>query len=257
MKKVRPGEGIRHRASEWNEIAEATNHYTRSRRRQGFEPIMSSRAYLVNGSDIILGTNGTGSSLNQFDAVVVSAANPGPETSPAEWHQKITVDLSLSHGKCEPIGICQEAIPPGAIGRVMVSGVSPCLLTMNDATDDIAVGESGSATLVSRGSTTSGKVGGTGLTIIDDAAGQGLVSIGKFRSCHATHYIGTLSGTLETDDEDVEVGGLSAMDGKATTDSSITAENTFGFEADSGAAAFIVWNDTPEQWELIQVACPE
>jgi hypothetical protein len=36
----------------------------------------------------------------------------------------------------------------------------------------------------------------------------------------------------------------------------LTVKNILGFDGDSGAWCYIVWNITAQQWELLQIACP-
>ena len=256
VQKVKAGQAMKFKASEWNQIADATNHVNANRLRGG-GPIACSRNYEVNGSDIILGMNSAGAQINQFDAVLVGTATPEP--SHPDWTQKIGVNVDFSAGaECEHLAIAQENIAPGAFGRILVSGVSPARLTLTDSADDIAVGASGSGVLVSRGSTQSGKVGGQGLAILySDGDAWGLVSVGVFSSCHATSYLGTLDGAIASDDDPrtATVDGLVALNGKATTASSLTAANHFEWDADDDAKCLITWDEAGERWVLIQVAC--
>ena len=254
MRKVQAGQPIKFRASEWNQIAEATNYVNQTRARGG-SVVERSRNYNVNGSDKILGLNGSGTTINQFDAVAIG--DPTPETDNPEWHQKIAVDVTLPTGsRCENLAIAQEGIPAGAFGRIMVSGVSPAHVTRNDVDDDLAVGQSASGTLTSRGTTQSGKVGGQGFKLLySDGSDWALVAVGSFSSCHATQYLGTLGDEITASTSTVSIGSLSAMNGKTTTETTLTASNHFEWDASSGAKCLIHWNDNSETWVLVQVAC--
>jgi len=256
VEKVKAGQSIQFKATEWNQIAEATN-YVNTTRARGGGPIETSRNWKVNGSDIILGVNNTGAVIEQFDAVIVGDATPDPTNS--EWHQKLAVDLTIPTGDgCESVAIAQEGFGIGEFGRIMVSGVSPARVDLQDSLDDIATTQNASATLKSRGSTQSGNVGGRGCELLySDGATWGVVRIGQFPSCHATQYLGTLDGAIASDDDPLEatVDGLVALNGKATTASSVTAANHFAWDGEDDAKAMIVWDDAGDRWVLIQVAC--
>jgi len=256
MEKVKPGHAIKFKAQEWNQVVDATNHVNTTRARGG-DVVERSRNYLVNGSDIVLGINGTGATINQFDAVVIGSVQPA--TSNAEWHQKIAVNVTTPTGSdCEKIAIAQEGFAAGEFGRILVSGISPARVDIEDASDDIAVGQAGEATLKSRGSTQSGKVGGQGSRITyTDGSTWSLVMVGNFTSCHATRYLGTLDGAIASDDDPLTatVDGLVALNGQATTEASLTAVNHFSWDADDGAKCLVEWDAAGSRWVLVQVAC--
>jgi hypothetical protein len=255
MKKVKAGQAVDFKATEWNQIVDATNYVNQTRARGG-QAIERSRNYLVNGSDIILGVNNTGATISQFDAVALG--DPTPDTNNSEWHQKIAVNVDWPTGnRCENLAIAQEGIAAGEFGRIMVSGISPAHVTRSDVDDDLAVGQAGSGTLKSRGTTQSGNPGGFGCKLLySDGSDWALVSVGSFASCHATQYLGTLSDAITSSTSTIDVGSLSAMNGKSTLATTLNASNHFSWEASSGAKCLIHYNDNSETWVLVQVECP-
>jgi len=259
MKKRQPGDPLAIAATEWNEIVDATNIVIASRQRGG-GPVFCSRNYLVNGSDIILGT---GPECDQFDAVTLGAITP--DISNPDWHQKIAVNIGFPTGeRCEIIGVCQEAFKAGEYGRIMVGGVSPVKIDMQDDDDDIAIGD-GTGTLTSRGTTQSEKPGGQGVKIVygKEADGYALVQLGQVESCHATMYTGAIKEEIAEDDDPAEaiIKDLAGVNGKKTTEEELTAKNSFKFNANEDALALIVWHEPATSsgdgyWLLIQVECP-
>lgn len=72
----------------------------------------------------------------------------------------------------------------------------------------------------------------------------------------STMYYGLQVGALLTSDGANPIDNLEAMNGQATTDNSITANNVFSWEADDNAPTIIVWNVSDSDWDMIQVKCP-
>jgi len=265
MKKVKAGQAVDFKASEWNQIVDATNYVNQTRARGG-QAIERSRNYLVNGSDIILGVNNTGATINQFDAVALGETTPA--TSHSEWHQKIAVNVDWPTGDlCENLAIAQEGIAAGEFGRIMVSGVSPARIAFDKYHDgdDLCIGQAGGGTLKTRGAYTGdGKdclVGGIGLKLIHQGGAtggdQGLVSVGQFSSCHSTRYLGNLTDDLEETDTTFQIDGLVALNGKATSESLLDVANPFEFYGDDDALALVEWDEAGERWILVQVGCQE
>jgi hypothetical protein len=72
----------------------------------------------------------------------------------------------------------------------------------------------------------------------------------------ATMYYGLQVGALLTGDSTNGIDNLEAMNGDATTDSSITANNRLGWAGDDNAKTYIAWNAVNSDWDMIQVECP-
>ncbi len=72
----------------------------------------------------------------------------------------------------------------------------------------------------------------------------------------ATMYFGLQVGALLTSDTTNGVDNLEAMNGDATTASSITANNRLGWAGDDNAKTYIGWNEANSDWDMIQVECP-
>ncbi len=71
-----------------------------------------------------------------------------------------------------------------------------------------------------------------------------------------TMYLGQIdqAGGLAHTDLTVPVDGLTAVNGQAQVATTLTASNTFSLAANDNAKCLVIWNDSEQTWELVQVA---
>jgi|GEM_PF-6052658 len=67
---------------------------------------------------------------------------------------------------------------------------------------------------------------------------------------------GTLSADLDTTDTSITISNPTSMDGGQVPTGTLTGYNVFDWEGDSGGVVILVWNETTDHYEMVQVECP-
>lgn len=71
----------------------------------------------------------------------------------------------------------------------------------------------------------------------------------------ATKYQGTVTEAFTTE-ENPTISGLTAMNGKAASFTSLSPVNPFSWSGDADAQAIAEWNHASSTWQLVQLECP-
>lgn len=247
--KVQAGDAIRLSATAWNSFIDAADANTLSQGGEG----RPERPEVT----IVRCKNDSTATIPRHSPVAVSGVLisptgnlPGFQASPAF---KITTTSATSGGR---LGVSYEPIAAGQIGRVAFGGVMPCQVDIASTDDDIAVAHESSTTVL-QGQTQ----GAVGLRIlareVESTLGEQwcLVELGEYRSKYASFYLGKLNGAITDATTTAAVDNLAALNGEALSDSSFTVNNGFEWSAADDANCLIGWNNTGNQWELLQVQC--
>ena len=144
MEKVKAGDKVVIRASTWNAFIDAAN-WTKEQRQNQLGKGLRSGV----GTGIVLMKNGESEPRDRFTALVLSDIAVPPNVNEDEFvscapvfvGQKMTEERE---GK--PYAILLQPLAPGEIGRAMVLGIVPAMVTIQDAEDEYAVPTPGSST---------------------------------------------------------------------------------------------------------------
>lgn len=152
MEKVRSGEELVIRASTWNAFVDAANWVKEQRLNRGGKGIRSGA-----GVGIVFVKNGESEPRERFTALVLTDISVTPETNEDEFLSCPSVFLGQKMTEARegmPYAILLEPIEPGEIGRAMVLGIVPAMVTVQDSSDPYAEPVPNSSTGALRSSAT-------------------------------------------------------------------------------------------------------
>tara|TARA_Y100000361_G_scaffold131576_1_gene128341 strand:+ start:7076 stop:7894 length:819 start_codon:yes stop_codon:yes gene_type:complete len=253
----------------WNQIADATNHVNRTRTtKMAQRPVASSSQSLVvklknTGESSIGAREAVSIQTPLLDTTGMSASDPAVIKATSQFAvtgdiAKFQVGDATTAAQAINIGISKNAIAAGDIGDVVVGGLAYAKINISSADDVIA-----------RASNVAGILDGTtvgcaGCRIIAKPVGTGtqicLVDVGMYQSPYATVYRCLLTTTLADTDTTVAVDNLTAMNGQPvptyySAAATATVNNPFGLHGNDNDICMISWNNTADAFDLIQVKC--
>lgn len=254
--KFTAGQSLPINQTNWNQIAEATNHVNRTRTTK-----ISHRQYPTRQHNWIAKCKNSGdtkiparTAVSLGETLSVNSPELGFNCLPLKFDITDT-ETSVT---ATNIGVTLSAIPKGLIGDVAVAGPAYCYVNVRNPNDRIAVASSTAGELV-------GIVqGAAGCEIISKPSGTGrvlcVVKVGLFTSPYATKYRGKVKGALSASSATATVDELIALDGQPLPDAydstyTLTVQNVLSKSADDNAVAYVEYNSQDEQWELTEVQC--
>ena len=254
--KFTAGQSLPINQTNWNQIAEATNHVNRTRttkisHRQSAPRQHSWIAKCKNLSNTKIPAR---TAVSLGDHLAITAPDLGFNCVPLKFDVSDIATVSTATN----IGVTRSAIPKGLIGDVAVAGPAYCYVNIRNAHDRIAVASSTAGELV-------GIVqGAAGCEIISKPSGTGrvlcVVKVGLFTSPYASKYRGKVKDALSASSATATVDELIALDGQPLPDAydstyTLTVQNVLSKSADDNAVAYVEYNYQDEQWELTEVQC--
>ena len=254
--KFTAGQSLPINQTNWNQIAEATNHVNRTRTTK-----ITHRQYPNRSRNWIAKCkNNTNSKIPARTPVALGTqlAVDAPELGFNCVPLKYDVTDTATATTATNIGVTLTAIPAGLIGDVAVGGPAYCYVNVRNSNDRIAVagGTAGQLEGITQGA--------SGCEIISKPSGLGVVlcvvKIGCFVSPYATTYKCNLKGALSASSATASVDNLVAVDGQPLPDAysadyTLTVQNVLAKSGDDNAVSFVQYNSQQEQWELREVQC--
>lgn len=267
--KFTAGQSLPINQTNWNQIAEATNHVNRTRTTR-----IAQNPVVGNSQSLVVKLKNTGSTtINAREAASIQAplidagdkATNSPEMIKATSQFAVTgraarfdVSDALTASKSINVGIAKNSIAAGQIGDVIVGGLAYAKVNLS-TTDDV----------IARASTVNGILAGTavgcaGCRIIAKPLATGvqvcLVDVGMYQSPFATVYRCLLTTDLAGTDTSVAVDNLTAMNGQPVpvyynSAATATVNNVFALHGNDNDVCMISWNNTADSFDLIQVKC--
>ena len=253
----------------WNQIAEATNHVNRTRTTK-----ITQTPRVNNQQSLVVKLKNTGNvRINAREAVSIqtplidtTGMSAGDSTVIKATSQfavtgeiaKFQVSDATTAAQAINIGIARNAIRPGDIGDVVVGGLAYAKINIASTDDVIAIASNVQGILDGTA------IGCAGCRIIAKPVGLGtqicLVDVGMYQSPYATVYRCLLTTTLADTDTTVAVDNLTAMNGQPvptyySAAATATVNNPFGLHGDDNDICMISWNNTADAFDLIQVKC--
>lgn len=267
--KFTAGQSLPINQTNWNQIADATNHVNRTRTTKiAQRPVASSSQSLVvklknTGSVTINARDAVSIQTPLLDTTGMSASDPAVIKATSQF--AVTGDIAKfvasdanTAFQAINIGVSKNAIRPGDIGDVVVGGLAYAKINISTSDDIIARASNEAGILF--GTT----VGCAGCRIIAKPVGTGtqicLVDVGMYQSPYATVYRCLLTTTLADTDTTVAVDNLTAMNGQPvptyySAAATATVNNPFGLHGNDNDICMISWNNTADAFDLIQVKC--
>lgn len=129
VRKVRPGQRMDIKASEWNSVADVVNNA------KGSKTGSPAGIPEVSNSGIVSVKNGTGGSLDQFAIVQLDGPVIDPGDNELAFKQEPAFSVSGPSGTSRAIGVMQEPLPndSAVIGKATVSGAARVKLNLPDS----------------------------------------------------------------------------------------------------------------------------
>lgn len=166
FQRVKAGQALEISAEVWNAMGLAARDW---HNRRGGLPTGSELSRLDNSSVRVVVYNNTGSDLAQWAIVGLGSPMYLPSASGEVMHAHNSYAVATPSAS-GLFGVCESGIPNGTCGLAVVSGVTPCKLTVSDSGDthagpttsttELTTGTSGPAQIIYKASGTgSGKNG--------------------------------------------------------------------------------------------------
>lgn len=128
LAKVTPGQPLRIPAAAYNAFVDAAVDLRMRQQRGGGAESAGRR----RESGLVLLRNDSGGDLDRFAIVTLSGVAISPAENLNEF-QAAPIFTATAPVAGSPVAVLQEPIADGKYGQAMVSGVTPCLVTVNDA----------------------------------------------------------------------------------------------------------------------------
>jgi len=254
--KFTAGQSLPINQTNWNQIAEATNHVNRTRTTK-----IAHRQYPTRRHNWIAKCkNLSDTKIPARTAVALgeTLAVAAPELAFNCLPLKFDITDTDTTITATNIGVTLSAIGKGLIGDVAVGGPAYCYVNVRNPNDRIAIagGTAGRLEGITQGA--------AGCEIISKPSGLGLVlcavKVGLFTSPYATKYRGKVKDALSASSATATVDELIALDGQPLPDAydttyTLTVQNVLSKSADDNAVAIVEYNVFDDQWELTEVQC--